>query len=141
MAALLMSASRPEEAAVYYRRLATEWADVPCLGGKTGKQIIADLPADSPETRALAESSAWPVGQVKREGSGPRNLRGMNFQRPFVLEWHGDRGEFENTTVLFDQQQQQVVGRDGTGRELFRIPLAESGQQNRMGFIQPSART
>ena len=63
----------------------------------------------------------------------------MNFQRPFVLEWHGDRGEFENTTVLFDQQQQQVVGRDGTGRELFRVPLAESGQQNRMGFIQPSA--
>ena len=52
MAALLMSASRPEEAAVYYRRLATEWADVPCLGGKTGKQIIADLPADSPESRA-----------------------------------------------------------------------------------------
>ena len=135
---LLLSASRPDEAAVYYHRLATEWANVVCLGGKTGKQLVADLPPDSPGARALAESEPWPSGQVKREASGPQ-LRGINYQRPQVLEWHGDHGVLGTTTVLFDQQQQQVVGRDGMGREQFRIPLAESGQQNRMGFIQPSA--
>jgi outer membrane protein assembly factor BamB len=138
MAALLRSASRPEEAAIYYSRLKTDFADQVCLDGKTGKQIVAELPANSPETRALAESTNWPSGAVKVNSN--RNAGGMNFQHPMPIAWQGDRGPFfESTTILYDPQQ-QIVGRDGLGRERFRIPLSEAGQ-NRFGYQPINATT
>ncbi|HEX3999574.1 MAG TPA: PQQ-binding-like beta-propeller repeat protein [Pirellulales bacterium] len=127
----LLRMSNADEAAIYYRRLKTEFADQVCLDGKTGKQIVDELPPDSPEAHVLAESSRWPTGAVKHDGG--RNAQGMNFQRPMPLAWRGDRGPFfQNTTILFDPQQ-QIVGRDGMGREKFRIPLNENGQ-NRFGY-------
>ena len=130
MAGLLKSASRPEEAAIYYRRLKTEFADQICLGGKTGKEIVGELPAGSTEVRAIAESTTWPGGAVKHEKG---NAQGMNFQRPVPIPWQGDHGPFfQATTILFDFQQ-QIIARDGLGREVFRIPLTEAGQ-NQFGF-------
>ena len=106
------------------RRLKTDFADQVCLDGKTGKQIVAELPANSPETRAIAESTTWPSGAVKANSN--RNAGGMNFQRPMPIAWQGDRGPFfQSTTILYDPQQ-QIVGRDGLGREKFRIPLERS---------------
>jgi outer membrane protein assembly factor BamB len=139
MAALLKSSSRPEDAALYYRRLNTEFADQICLGGKTGKQIVADLAPVSPEARALAESNGWPSGAVKCDTG--RNVQGMNFQRPVPIAWQGDRGPFfQTTTIMFDLQQQLIVGHDGMGREKFRIPLNEAGQ-NRLIYQQMNGPT
>jgi tetratricopeptide (TPR) repeat protein len=133
MAAMLRSASRPEEAALYYAQLKTEFADQVCLDGKTGKQIVAELPPTSPEAHELAESKNWPSGAVKIDMG--RNPQGMNFQRPMPIAWQGDRGPFfQNTTVLFEMQQ-HIVGRDGMGREQFRIPLSDA-TQNRFGYQQ-----
>ena len=135
LAELLRSASHPEEAAIYYRRLKGEFADEVCMVGKTGKQIVAELPADSAEVRLLAESTRWPTGAVKHDGG--HGVQGMNFQRPMLIAWQGDRGPFfQTTTVLYDMQQQQIVGRDGMGHDKFRIPLSEAGQ-NRFGY-QPN---
>jgi tetratricopeptide (TPR) repeat protein/outer membrane protein assembly factor BamB len=139
MAALLRSASRPDEAALYYARLKTEFADQICLDGKTGKQIVAELASNSPEFRAMSESHAWPSGAVR--GDPERGVQAMNFQRPTPLAWQGDRGPFfQSTTILFDPQQQQIVGRDGLGRESFRIPLSEAGQ-NRFNYQPPNFTT
>ena len=121
MAALLRSASRPEEAALYYARLKNDFADQVCLDGKTGKQIVAELPANSPETRALAESTAWPSGAVKVNSN--RNAGGMNFQHPIPIAWQGDRGPFfESTTILYTTRssiefvQAWLVDRIGPGK-------------------------
>ncbi len=142
MASFFSEAGRPDEAALYYQRLATEFGGLTCSGGKTGRQLVDELPADSPVAQALAISKwSWPDGKVYRDNSNPsaRLIRNNNFpQRPFALNWRGDRPAFyETTSVVFDQQQQQIMGHDGLGREKFRIGMNEAGQ-NRFGY-QPVA--
>ncbi len=125
---------QPEEAAIYYQRLREQYGDEICMAGKTGKQLADALPADSPVGQALASAVAYPLGRVRREPGGPR--RQANMPPPTPLDWHGSRPDvFSTTNVTFDQQQQTIVGRDGMGKEKFRIPLHE-GNQNRFGGYQ-----
>jgi outer membrane protein assembly factor BamB/tetratricopeptide (TPR) repeat protein len=135
MAMFLNDAGKYDEAAIYYHRLESEFPDVVCLSGKTGKQLVESLPADSPMRRAVAQSSPWPEGAVRREGSEIRIMRSTPQQRPFALNWRGSRPAiFDTVSVAFDQQQQMVVGRDGIGHDRFRLSINESGQNNRLGF-------
>ncbi len=67
LARMLVALDRPEEAAVLYRRLAGELADAVCLAGKTGRQLFAELPADSPVRRVLAAPGPWPQGVVEKQ--------------------------------------------------------------------------
>ncbi len=143
MASFLNEAGRPEEAALFFQRLATEFGGLTCAGGKTGRQLVDELPADSPVAQALAMNKfSWPDGRVYRDNSNPssRLIRNGAFpQRPFHLEWRGGRPVcYQNTNVVFDQQQQQIMGHDGFGREIFRIGMTEGGGQNRFGY-QPVA--
>lgn len=131
LADLLKAASRPEEAAIYYRRLSTEFANQICVDGKTGKQLVEELGADSAETHEMNSSFHWPAGAVKHDGS--RNAQ-MPYQSPFPISWQGDRGPFFQTTTILYDLQQQIVGRDGMGREKFRIPLTEAGQNRFIGY-------
>ncbi len=93
------------------------------------------MPANSAEALALAEKGDWPSGHVTRTSEGPRGKRNAYQQRPLTIDWRGPRGMLQGTTVLFDQGQ-QIIGRDGWGREQFRIMLNEANQ-NRMGFVPP----
>ncbi len=129
MGAFLNDANKYDEAAVFYRRLEREFPDEVCMSGKTGKQLVESLPAESPLKRAVADAAAWPEGSVRRDAAEPRGF-GQNHQsRPFPLAWRGSRPEFlETVGVSFDQQNQILIGRDGVGRERFRVQINE---QNR----------
>ena len=134
--ALLTEAGKSDEAAYFYRRLANEFPNEICLSGKTGKELADGLAADSPVQQALVQTTPWPEGNVRREP--PSEIRasagGQNNQRPFPLTWRGARpGFLDSVDVAFDQQQQQVIGRDGLGKERFRVGINEAGQ-NRLGF-------
>ncbi|HKD35162.1 MAG TPA: PQQ-binding-like beta-propeller repeat protein, partial [Pirellulales bacterium] len=134
MASFLNDANKYDEAAIYYHRLETEFPNVVCISGKTGKQLVEDLPADSPIKRAVAQASPWPEGTVRREGSDVRFTRNIQQQRPFALAWRGARPAiFDTVSIAFDQPQQTVVGRDGIGHERFRVSINESGQRG-LGF-------
>ena len=57
LAELLTKAGRTTDAAVCYRRLSDEFADVVCRDGKTGQELLSALPDTDPVKRALAGSS------------------------------------------------------------------------------------
>ncbi len=134
---------RPPEAdaIAYYRQLAGEFSDQVCLDGKTGRQLVAQLPPSSTTARLLGEPNAWPSGRVTVDHGG-RSPRPQNQQQHIpAIEWRGARGPFfqsSNVEFEFDQQQQPtLIGRDGLGREQFRLLL---NQQNpNFGQTQPVA--
>lgn len=129
LALMLQQAARPDEAEPFLRRMAGEWGDVVCIDGKTGRQLIEQLPVESEARRQLTRSDTWPVGQVEK--SDVKGLPGSSF-RNFGVEMRGPTGPFFNrTTVEFDQQQQySLVGRDGVGRERWRVGLNDPNDRN-----------
>ncbi|MEX0977793.1 MAG: hypothetical protein WDZ48_03015, partial [Pirellulales bacterium] len=71
LALALRATSQPALAAVYYRQLVGRFADVVCLDGKTGKQLVAELAADDPLRAGLAAAQPWPKADVVvREDKG-----------------------------------------------------------------------
>ncbi|HVU86931.1 MAG TPA: PQQ-binding-like beta-propeller repeat protein [Pirellulales bacterium] len=127
-AALLQSAKRYDDAAIYYRRLADRFADEECLDGKSGRQIVEALPEKSDVNRLLAMTNPWPVGVVEREeGKSPVGV----VTRHFALDLSGPLAPFyDNSTLCVDQQQQSLVGFDGVGRERWRVPLRDTTSNN-----------
>ena len=67
MAEMLTRAKRFREAAACYRRLGGEFADVVCRNGKTGKQLVAALPAGGKIHQLLNVETVWPSGEVEVE--------------------------------------------------------------------------
>ena len=129
---MLTSTTRPPS---FIAGWSGEFPDEICMSGKTGKQLVESVPADSPLKRALTDASAWPEGSVRRDAAEPGRFRQTPPSRPFPLAWRGRAPEFlETVGVAFDQQQQQVIGHDGVGRERFRVSINE---QNRL----PSSRS
>jgi hypothetical protein len=126
LAALLDSAGRHDEAADNYRRRAGEWASRVCPAGKTGAQFIAALPEKSEVRRLLAPSQAWPAGQVqKADQRGQATSNTLTF--PVSLS--GDLEPFyTHTSVKLEYQQQTLVGKDGFGRDRWRVPINEPTQ-------------
>ncbi|HEV3025554.1 MAG TPA: PQQ-binding-like beta-propeller repeat protein, partial [Pirellulales bacterium] len=67
MARLLLRAGRDDDAAGYYQRLANPWADVVCLDGKTGRELVEELPADAALKQLITGVRPWPAGQVNEQ--------------------------------------------------------------------------
>ncbi|MEX2139170.1 MAG: PQQ-binding-like beta-propeller repeat protein [Pirellulales bacterium] len=130
LASLYQSAARNREAARYYRKLARDFADVPCLGGKTGKEIVAALPANDEVRRAMDQRNEWPAGKVEHPASRSRTAsRNQGYQQYWNVELRGQLGSFfAGRSVQFDQSMIQLVGRDELGQETFRLLLNEAAQ-------------
>jgi outer membrane protein assembly factor BamB len=130
LASLYESAGREREAAIYYRKLQSELADVACLDRKTGKELVAALPADHKVRRAMDGGDPWPIGLVKsEEPSNAGGARNQNNQQYWNVELRGDLGPFyQGRSVQLDQQMFQLVGRDELGRESFRLVLNEASR-------------
>lgn len=137
LAALLHAAGHDYDARSYYGRLQAEFGDQPVLGGKSVKQLLADVPADSPLRAADASSAAWPLGEVTVEKSGVKQQRMPGFGINAKLDIRGPREPFfQDVTLDFDQQRMELVARDGLGQERFRQSLNESGRmQNFFGNV------
>ncbi len=91
LAKLLLDAGREDDASVYYARLAGPWADLVCLDGKTGREIVADLPAPAEIRTQSLDQDTWPTGLVKKEAL--RNQPGPSY-RSFGVELRGPKGPF-----------------------------------------------
>ncbi|HVX13934.1 MAG TPA: PQQ-binding-like beta-propeller repeat protein [Pirellulales bacterium] len=134
LAKLLAQAGRWADAAVYYRRLNGEWADEKCLDGKTGREIAAALASDDRVARAASDTDTWPKGKVLEHKEGGQ---GMAQGRSAVVELRGSPGPFyRHATVEVDttMQQQTLVGRDGLGREQWRLSIKDRNDVNNFGI-------
>lgn len=125
LAQMFDRAQRPEHAAMYYRRLADDFADAVCLDGKTGKDLVADLPANSPLRVELEDMAIWPPGLVKIDnlaitGNQPRNQ---------LFDLSGSFAPLSTRTTLELQAPATVLARDGLGKQLWSVALSETRQQ------------
>lgn len=131
LAQLLLNTSRYADAAIHCRVLQDQWADVACLDGKTGRQLVEEMAMIDLLKRQLAGPVAWPEGEVEKHAEAsvamPTN-RG-------AIEFRGPTGPyFEHMILESDQQQGALLGRDSLGREAWRVALHERGGMNPMGF-------
>jgi len=114
------------DAALCYDRLQGELADVVCLDGKTGREVVESLPADDPVRRELEPGSLWPTGRVVVAKSAPKAAPPPTYnQAPLVFD--GPRGPFfsDVTIELHQTPLPNLVGRDGLGDEVWKLPLTE----------------
>jgi outer membrane protein assembly factor BamB/tetratricopeptide (TPR) repeat protein len=127
MARLLAHAGRDDDAAGYYRRLAGEWADVVCLDGMTGRELVEELPADVALRPLISGERLWPVGQVHEQKQPGTPQPKMSFP----VEVRGRVAPFiGHMTIESDQNPNQaaLVGRDGLGRERWRVSLRDRNE-------------
>ena len=144
MAQMLREAGRVELAAIYFRQLAGRFADVECAGGKTGQQLVAELPSDDPLRKSLAADRPWPGGKVTaRDEKAPVRTSGAppRMPRAIDLDVAGPAGPFfEGVTIAYDPQQQSLTANDALGEKRFRISLNEQGGRrfiSRNGYNAP----
>lgn len=133
-ARLLADAGRPADAAMYYGQLTGAWADEICLDGKTGRQVAAELPGKENVARYAAGADSWPRGKVTVH---TENGAGMVQSRSTPVEMRGPPGPFfQRSTVEVDTnlQQQTLVGRDGLGREQWRLSIKDRSDPNNFGL-------
>ncbi len=134
LAQLLRRAGRPEDAAVCYRRLRDELAEVDCGDGKTGAELFAALAEDDPVRRACQAPPTWPQGKVEATEEQVANDQNPTFAR-FVLNQQQPLGPFfAHAPVELDQNRRVVTGRDELGRERWQLSLMEVSQQARLVF-------
>lgn len=142
LALLLVRSRRPEHALPYLRRLAGPWAGVVCLEGKTGGQLIADLPADSPARQALAPPADWPSGRVdSSERIVARGTVSFPTRRTLALRAPLDP-LLARSSLVFDDATGDLLGRDPLGVEYFRANLGATGGTRRsrelVNFANPN---
>jgi len=126
LAEALRASKRWHDAALGYDRLRRELADVVCLGGKTGRELVEALPADDPVGDELDPGSLWPTGRVVVTKSAPKAApRPTHNQLPLAFD--GSRGPFfsDVNVELHQAPLPNLVGRDGLGRDVWRLPLAD----------------
>jgi len=134
LADLLRRAGRPEDAAVCYRRLRDELAEVDCGNGKTGAQLFAALAEDDPVRRACQAQPAWPQGEVEDTAENVQNNSNPTFAR-FVLNRTQPLGPFfAHVPVEVDTNRRVVTGRDTLGQQRWQLSLMQLSQQTRLIF-------
>ena len=119
MAELMVRLNRPDDAASCYRHLARRFGYQIISDDQTGKQMVESLPDDSAVFHYLASDLSWPKFVVNR-AEAPRSLDYLGV--PLELS-SGGAPFFENLTLELDQRRQQLLIRDGYGRERFPVAL------------------
>jgi len=120
LALLLRQSKEPEAAARFYRCLQSELAEVVCLDGKTGRQLVEALPADDPVRRCLASKPLWPAGKVRKVVSGKQpGINNMVWVR--TMSEGGPLGA--EGTVQYNPGPETLNGFDSLGRRKWQVAL------------------
>ncbi len=122
LAELLAQSNHQVEALTAYRHLASRYADVESLDGKTGRELIDALPEGELAEALAAADAPWPEGRIDVEeivANRPPT------QGRYPLDFHGDPGPFfRNTVVRMDQSRREIAVTDGMGRVQWSLSLA-----------------
>ena len=136
LASLLVEANRADEASAYYRQLTQEFADVVCVDGKTGRQIVDGLRDTSTARRYLNAQSPWPHGRVKVTSSPLTTVRAPSITRAFRVALRGTPGSaFGDTTIHLNQEDHIISARDPDGAERWKISLTSDSFRGSYPFV------
>jgi len=134
LAGMLRGAGRWRDSAVCYRRLKGQFADVACLDGESGKQVVDALPADDPVRLELEQVAPWPVGRVEVEIGSPKKTSVAAFAKSTV-EYQGSPAPFfSDSTIELHMNPPRFVARDGLGGEQWSLAVSELPRQQRFVF-------
>ncbi|MCI0361162.1 MAG: PQQ-like beta-propeller repeat protein, partial [Planctomycetaceae bacterium] len=120
LAAAYEKARRYDLSARYYAALQSQFADVVCRGGLTGKELAAKAAA-----AALATHS-WPGGRIEVASADGDVARGtlMTAQSRYMVSLsHPSGAPLPGLGALFDPNGLQIVVRDDAGRQLATASL------------------
>jgi outer membrane protein assembly factor BamB len=123
MAAILAGVDRWGDAAVCYRRLAEDFADVICRDGKTGKELYRAVEAGDPVSPWLTPESPWPVGKVEFKEGVPKPSGATYYGNRVVNYQYGSGPFFRDLSIEIHQTPRQLVARDGLGNIRWRLPM------------------
>lgn len=126
LASMLHQAKLYDDAAQCYSRLKSEFADVVCREGKTGTQIVAELPSPDPVLQAIRSPSPWPSNVSVARGSrasgaltpysGTANLAFVGRPSPF----------YADTSLEWQMNPSALVARDGWGRTRWQATIPDA---------------
>ena len=124
LAFLLREAKLPEDAAMAFRSLGDEFADVECRDGKTGKQLVASLDKEDPARRSLEPAAPWPKGAIQVERVRQTSTPPMAFYSATVPFQQARGPFFVDLTVELHQNPPELIARDGWGKIRWRLPTS-----------------
>jgi len=130
--------ARPADAAKLVERLRDQFADVECLEGKSGNEIAALLAGQLPKSDSAGGAYSYGEVRVKQDSLDTEDRRKLT--RTFPLEFRAQRGPFFNdVAIVYDQNQQSVIARDGYGRDLYRVPVNNGNHNSRIfRYVNPN---
>jgi outer membrane protein assembly factor BamB len=115
LAELMLSLDRPDDAASCYRRLAREFGDVAATSSQTYKQLVESLPAESLARQYLTPDEQWPSHATVEQPTA----RSLTFVGVPLEVSYGREPFFEHTSLELETNRQELLLRDGFGRERF----------------------
>jgi outer membrane protein assembly factor BamB len=130
IASKLLDDDETDLAAHYYRRLAEDWADVDCGGGKTGRELFGAAAKHDLLRDRLFTVSQWPVGQTRQHNSENRRIQQPHRGNLFVPLVEQQRPAGQQFSIVYDGGVSSIVLRDDRGQEWLRLPLADGTSYN-----------
>jgi hypothetical protein len=134
LAKLFVGQTSPQAAKPWLHRLATDFADVPVLNAKTGRELLAEWKIDEAAATAV---EGWPAGEVDVE----RKTKLPAVRRIRTAEVVGSAGpRFAGWSFEFiDDQEQLLVARDAAGRARWGAVIPSDADEARVRYAMQIA--
>jgi outer membrane protein assembly factor BamB len=127
LALLLVHSQHSHELNELLEELDDQWADVVCLDGKTGRELVEGWRTDEQIAPLLSPEAMWP----DRHLSAKRKVRRRSVQMSWPVNFVGPRGRgFQNWSLQLDNSRKNLIARDGNGTLMWKFAVRESGRNN-----------
>lgn len=119
---------RAEDAIVWFDDLAGRFADIECLDGRTGRELVDTWSAQEDVEPILARPNPWPTTKAEVSSRGTNN----GVAQTFAMEIEGSAGPyFQGWTFELENTRQTIVARDAFGRIRWKANVRTDGQMPR----------
>jgi tetratricopeptide (TPR) repeat protein len=121
---LLTQLNRFDAAVRYLQKLETEYADVVCMDGKTGKEI-AEIAKQRDDMKAnFNRPYNWPSGIVEHSDTGDQLPRSPSYYRRYAVSLRESLGSLPaGTKITLDQQRQNLIFHNSLGETMHQISI------------------
>ncbi|MEX2287072.1 MAG: PQQ-binding-like beta-propeller repeat protein [Planctomycetaceae bacterium] len=127
LAALYIDRNSAGPARTLVDELLERFADVPCLEGKTGRQLVDEWSADTRIAAAMAAASTIDNQWPERHFSVKRTERNAHVPQEIAIPIVGPADpRYEDWFLSLEPSEIILKARDSSGRERWRLPIANA---------------
>ncbi len=130
----LLEYDEPALAALYFRRLGQEWADVDCGDGRTGGQRFAAAAEHEALRGRLAPLTQWPYGEARADETRDRRGRQANQSDLLIPFRQRARTADQQYAIHYNGGTGSLVLRDGRAQEWLHLALGDGTSYNEQLF-------